>query len=156
MLFHKVYGHSNKRGMEGRKVCAVKRYERIERKASPKSYLRSAVMSADGHQSIYLQLDPLPSIRHESVCTPRRPLKIRRLYLPEATIRFAEQLPAVQRYIAHWNGTRRSCWCRNTEGSSTIAIQQQIQSLVFYVNCITKYSANIFQSYSLLFFFSGF
>lgn len=100
ILFHKVYGHGYK-GARGAKGCAVKRYERMERKASPKSYLRGAVVSADGHQSIYLQLDPLPSIRHESVCTPRGPLEIRRLYLPEATIRFAEQLLAVQRYVAH-------------------------------------------------------
>lgn len=46
-------------------------------KRQPKSYLRGAVVSADGYQPIYLQLDPLPGIRYESVRTPRRSLKIR-------------------------------------------------------------------------------
>lgn len=54
-------------------------------------------------QSIDLQLDSLACVRDKSVGTPRRPFKGWRLYLAKSTIRFAEQLSAVERYVAHWN-----------------------------------------------------
>lgn len=73
-----------------------------------KNYLRCAVMSSDGDQSIDLQLDTLASVRHKPVGAPWWSFKGRRLYLPKAAIRFAEQLSAVQRYVAHWNRHREN------------------------------------------------
>lgn len=67
-----------------------------------KYYLRGTVVSSYRDQSIDLQLDSLACVRDKSVGTPRWPFKGWRLYLAKSAIRFAEQLSAVQRYVAHW------------------------------------------------------
>lgn len=72
-----------------------------EIKEHRKYYLRGTVVSSYRDQSIDLQLDSLACVRDKSVGTPRWPFKGWRLYLAKSAIRFAEQLSAVERYVAH-------------------------------------------------------
>ena len=70
-------------------------------------YSRGAVVPSDGYHAPDLKLHSLSGVRHEGVGAEGRALQPRRLYLAEAAIRFAEQLPAVQRHVAHCKHTGR-------------------------------------------------